>query len=102
VGDTDSLLTAGLVSGDAARSDCANAGRAIAAIKNNSKKLIAAIDRVSGLSGISIWNPVWINTGTSLWQTTTSSPFLSPAGFPTISSVGFHPRQKRPDRAASA
>ena len=47
VGETESLLTAILLSDDASSSDCANAGRADAASRNNSEKLKPAIDRVN-------------------------------------------------------
>jgi len=58
VGETESSLTGALLlSDDASSSDCADAGRANAASKNNSEKPRAAIDRVNDLSGISILKP---------------------------------------------
>jgi len=38
-----------LLSDDASSSDCANAGRANAAIRNKNEKLMATIDRVNDL-----------------------------------------------------
>jgi len=51
VGETESLLTAVLLSGNAS-SECANAGRANAASTNNSEKLKVAMDRVNELKRI--------------------------------------------------